>query len=118
MESFFSINNLKSRKKVARKNRFFIIRNFKSRNAVMEFFLSFKSFKSSKKVIESFFSGHALISFYVTHNFLEQYFLCQFLLNFFDDKNILICMEKDAEHISVNTLGATFLLHKQMVLHI
>ena len=32
--------------------------------------------------------------------------------NFFDCNNILISMKKDLEHISVNTVRATFLLHK------
>ena len=50
-------------------------------------------------------------------NFLEQYFFCQFQLKSFDYNNILIYMKKDAEHISVNTMRATFLLHKEMVLH-
>ena len=76
----------------------------------MKFFLSFKSFKSRKKVMESFFSGYASLSFHKIHNFLEQYFLRQLPLNFFDNNNILISMKKDAEHISVNTVGATFLL--------
>ena len=31
--------------------------------------------------------------------------------------NILISMKKDAGHISVNTVRATFLLHKWMVVH-
>ena len=35
---------------------FFNIKNFKSRKAVVEFFLSFKSFISRKKVTRSFFS--------------------------------------------------------------
>ena len=112
MESLFSINNLKSRKKVIRRSPFFIIKNFKSRKAVMEFFLNLKSFKRGKKEMESFFSGHSSLSFHIIHDFLGQYFLCQFPLNFFDDNNILIFMKKDAEYISVNTVGATFLLHK------
>ena len=52
-----------------------------------------------------------------TKDFLEQYFLCQFPLNFLDYNNILISMKKDAEDISVNTVRTTFLLHKLMVLH-
>ena len=79
----------------------------------MEFLLSFKSFKSHKKVTESFFSGHISLSFHVIHNFLEQHFICQFPLNFFDYNNILISMKKNVENISVNTVRATFLLlHK------
>ena len=35
----------------------------------MEFFLSFRSFKSSKKVTESFFSDHASLSFHIMHKF-------------------------------------------------
>ena len=52
MQSFFRINNLKSHKKW--RSPCFDIKIFKSCEVVMEFFLSFKSFKSRKKVIESF----------------------------------------------------------------
>ena len=45
-------------------------------------------------------------------NFLEQHFLCQFPMNLFDYNNILISMKKDTEHISVNTVRPTFILHK------
>ena len=65
MESLFSINNLKSRKKVISRSPFFIIKNFKSRKAVMEFFLNLKSFKRRKKEMESFFSGHSSLSFHI-----------------------------------------------------
>ena len=126
MESFFNIKNFKNRKKVMES--FFGIKNFKSRKALMEFFLSFRNFKSRKKMTEFFFGGHALLSFHIwCKNFLEQYFLCPFPLNFFDYTflsltlhffdYILISMKKDAEHISVNTVRATFLRHKWMVLH-
>ena len=67
MESFFSINNCKSRKKVTES--FSSIKNFKSRKAVMEFFLTFSSFKSRKKETEFFFSGHASLSFHMLHRF-------------------------------------------------
>ena len=55
--------------KVVRKWRcpFFSIKNFKSRQAVMEFFLSFRSFKRREKVTESFFSNHASLSFQMMH---------------------------------------------------
>ena len=33
-------------------------------------------------------------------------------MNIFDYSNIFISMKKDAEHISVNTVRATFPLHK------
>ena len=106
--SFFSINNFK----VVRKwqSPFFSIKNFRSCKAVMELFLSFRSFKSCKEVTELFFSDHAFLSFIWCINFLEQYFLCQFPLNFFDYTflsltvflwlYILISMKKDADHIS------------------
>ena len=59
MESFFNINNFKSRKKVTES--FFSIKNLKSHKAVMEFFLSFKSFKSRKNVTEPFFQWSRFI---------------------------------------------------------
>ena len=67
MESFFSINNFR----VIRKwwSPFFSIKNFKSRKAVMKFFLSFGSFKSRKEMTDSFFSGHASLSFHMMHKF-------------------------------------------------
>ena len=135
MQPFFSIKIFKIHKKVMRsflalitvkvvrkwRSPFFRIKNFKSCQVVMEFFqrqffLSFRSFKSREKVTESFFSNHASLSF----QSLEQYFLCQFPLNFFDFflwLNIsftihFISMKKDAEHISVNIVRATFLLHQ------
>ena len=43
---------------------------------------------------------------------MEQNFLCQFPLIFFDYDNILISMKKGVEHISANTVRATFLLQK------
>ena len=46
-----------------------ILNRVKSRKAVMEFFLSFKSFKSRKKVTNSFFIGHASLSFHLMHKF-------------------------------------------------
>ena len=78
---------------------------------MVEFFLSFKNFKSHKSRV--LFQWPRFIKFsYDATNFLEQHFLCQFPLNFFDYNNILISMKKDVEHISVNTVRATFLLHK------
>ena len=80
MESFFHVKNFKSPKKVMESFfgiksfktvmvPFFDIKNFKSSKAVVEFFLSFKSFKNRKKVTESVFSGHASLSFHMTHKF-------------------------------------------------
>ena len=65
IESFFSINNFK----VGRKLRisFFIIKIFESCKAVMEFFLSFRSFESH--MTEFFTSGHASLSFHMMHKF-------------------------------------------------
>ena len=40
----------------------------------MEFFLSFKSLKSHKKVTESFSSGHATLSFHMMHKPSETIF--------------------------------------------
>ena len=50
MESFFSINNFKSREKVSES--FFYNKNLKT---VMESSFSINNFKSCKKVTESFF---------------------------------------------------------------
>ena len=64
---------------------------------------------------KSFFSGHPLLSFHVMHKFpgtTFDYIGTTFEQNFFDCNNILISMKKDLEHISVNTVRATFLLHK------
>ena len=134
IQPFFSIKIFKIHKKVMRsflalitvkvvrkwRSPYFIIKHFKSRQAAMKFFLSFRSFKSREKVTESFFSNHASLSFHMMHKFLEQYFLCQFPLNFFYFflwLNIsftihFIFMKKDAEHILVNIVRATFLLHQ------
>ena len=88
---------------------FFNIKIFKSRKKMMQRFFSMNNFKSHKKVTESFSSGHAQVW---RSNFLEQCFLCQYPLNIFDYNNILVSMKKDSVHISVNTVRATFLLHK------
>ena len=77
----------------------------------MEFLLSFKSFKNRKKLSESFLSGHASLSFHMMYKFPGTTF-SQFPLNFFDFNNILISMKKNVEHALVNTVKATFLLHK------
>ena len=65
---------------------FFSIKNLKRRKKVMEFFFSINNCKSRKKVTECFFTGHASLSFHMMHNSLEQCFLCQLPLNFFDYK--------------------------------
>ena len=41
----------------------------------MEFFLSFRSFRSHKKVTKSFFSGHALLSFHKMQKILKQHLI-------------------------------------------
>ena len=87
---------------------------------MLEFFLSFKSFKSHKKVTESFFKGDTLLSFHMMHKFpgtTSDYIGTTFEQHFFGYNNILISMNKDVEHISVNTVRVTFLLHKKVVLH-
>ena len=63
MESFFNGKNFKGPKKVT--GSFFTIKNLKSRKAVVEFILNFKSFKNRKKLTESFFTGHASLSFHI-----------------------------------------------------
>ena len=66
MQPCFSINNSKSHKKVTDSFfgienfmtvmvSFFSIKDLKSRKKVMEFFFSINNFKSRKKVTESFF---------------------------------------------------------------
>ena len=68
----------------------------------MEFILSFRSFKSHKKVTESFFSGHASLTFYKMHKIPEtifDYIGTTFEQTFFDSNNMLISMKKDVEHI-------------------
>ena len=127
MESFFDIKNFKTVM-----FSFFSIKNFKSRIAVMEFFLSFRSCKSRKKMTESLFSGHALLSFHMMHKFPGTMFSLsaptEFLwlyisffgyyisLTIFLWLYILISMKKDAVHISVNTVRVAFLRQKWMVL--
>ena len=120
MKPFFSIKNFKSRKKVMES--FFSINNFKSRKAVMEFFLSFRNFKSRKKMTEFFFSGHTSLSFQISRKnifFVSSHWISltihfllwiYFFLTIFIWRH-LISMKKDAEHISVNAVTATFLLH-------
>ena len=39
----------------------------------MEFILSFKSFKSRKKVTDSFSSGHATLGFHMMHKFPNKF---------------------------------------------
>ena len=75
----------------------------------MEIFLSFQNFNSRKKVTSGrvFFQWSRSILLSWCTNFLEQYFLWQFPLNFFDYNNILISVKNDAGHISVNTVRAT-----------
>ena len=51
---------------------------------------------------ESFFSGHASLSFYKMHKIPEttfDYIGTTFKQTFFDYKHILISMKKDVEHI-------------------
>ena len=104
--------------KVVRKWRipFFSIKNVNFRKAVMEFFLSFRSFKSGKKVTESFFSGHTSLSFHMMQKFQGTIFSLSVPTDFFYYTFfwvcILISVKKDAEHISVNTVKPTFLLQK------
>ena len=88
---------------------FFKIKTFKSRKAVVEFSLSFKSFKSRLRV---FFSGHASLSFDMMIKFPGTTFSLSVPTEFFDYNNILISMKKGVGHISVNTVRATFLLHE------
>ena len=66
--------------------------------------MSFRTFKSRKKVTESFFSGHGSLSFHMIHKFPGTRFSLSVPLNFFDYNNILISMKKDVEYISVNTV--------------
>ena len=142
MEFFFNIKNFKSHEKViesfsalinwkvGRKWRgpFFSIINFKSHKAVMEFLLRCRSFMSRKNVTEFFFSGNASLSFHMMHKFPGTIFSLsvpnEFLwlnISFLDYTSlwpyILISMKKDRQHISVNTVRATLLLHKWMALH-
>ena len=134
IQPFFSIKIFKIHKKVMRsflalitvkvvrkwRSPYFIIKNFKSRQAAMEFFLSFRSFKSREKVTESFFSNHASLSFHMMHKIPGTIFSLSVFTEFFDFflwLNIsftihFISMKKDAEHISVNIVRATFLLHQ------
>ena len=109
MESFFNIKNFNSHKKDMQP--FFSIKNFKSHKSVMEFFLVFSSFKNRKKVAEFFFSGHASLSFHMMHKFPGTIFSLS-VPNEFLWLYIFISMKKDVEHMSLNTVRATFLLHK------
>ena len=120
MVSFFIIKNVNSRKKIMES--FFQHWNLKSSIAMMEFSLSFISFKNRNQVTESFFSGHALLSFHMMHKTSWNNIFCQFPLNFFQYTFLsltiflwlynLISMKKDAEHNSVNPVRASFLLQK------
>ena len=87
---------------------FFGIKNFKSRRSDGVFF----SILNPLWVVRQWstpLSGHASLSFSMIHKFPGTKFSLS--VNFFDYNNILISMKKDAEHISVNTVGATFLQH-------
>ena len=66
MESFFKIKTFKSLKEVM--DAFFGIENFKSCKKVVESFFSIYNFKR-EKVMETFFSGHALLSFHMMYKF-------------------------------------------------
>ena len=61
---------------------------------------------------ESFFSGYPSSSFHMMHKCPGSTFTLSVPTEFFDYDNILISMKKDAEHILVNTVRATFLLYK------
>ena len=75
---------------------FFGIKNFKT---VMVPFFRIKNFKSRK----------AVIGYFKWSCFIKLSYETQISWN---NNNILISMKKDAEHISVNAVRATFLLHK------
>ena len=99
--------------RVIRKQRspFFSIKNFKSGKAVVEFPLSFKNFKSCQKVtVRVLFQWSRLIKVSYDDQ-ISRNNIFSVSLNFFD-YNILISMKKVVEHISVNTLRASFLLHE------
>ena len=118
---FSALINWKVRKKW--RSPFLSIINFKSHKAVMEFFLRFRRFMSRKNVTEFFFSGNASLNFHMMHKFPGAIFFLsvptEFLwlnISFLDYTflwlYILISMKKDREHVSVNTVRATLLLHK------
>ena len=67
MVSFYSIKNFRRRKKVM--DSFFSIKNVKSCKVVVEFFLVLKALRAVKKVTDSFFSGHASLSFHMMLKF-------------------------------------------------
>ena len=99
--------------RVIRKQRspFFSIKNFKSGKAVVEFPLSFKNFKSCQKVtVRVLFQWSRFIKVSYDDQ-ISRNNIFSVSLNFFD-YNILISMKKVVEHISVNTLRASFLLHE------
>ena len=50
----------------------------------MEFFFSFRSFKSGKKVTESFFNGHTSLGFHMMHKFQGTIFSLSVPTDFFD----------------------------------
>ena len=93
----------------------------------MEFFLSFRSFKNSENMTESFWSRLIKLSYdaQISWNIIFSISSTKFLwldISFFDYYIslflwlcILISMKKDAERISVHTVRATFLRHKWMV---
>ena len=74
-------------------------------------FLGFKSSKSRKKVPESFFSGNASLSFHMMQKFPGTVFSLSVLTESLW-LYIFISMKKDVEHVSVNTVRATFQLHE------
>ena len=53
---------------------FFSIKNVKSCKVVVEFFLVLKALRAVKKVTESFFSGHASLSFHMMLTFSRSTF--------------------------------------------
>ena len=77
----------------------------------MELFLSFRSFKSGKKVTESFFQWSRFFKLsYDAHISWNNIFSAS--SHWISWLYILISMTKDAEHIWVNTVRVTFLLHQ------
>ena len=78
---------------------FSLLKTLKSRKAVVEFYLSFKSFKSHKKVTKSFFSGHVSLSFHIMQKCPGTTFSLPVPTDFFNYNIILISMKKDVKHI-------------------
>ena len=99
MESFSGIKNFK-----AVMASFFRIKNLKSRKAVMELSFSFKSLKIRYKV--------TVIVFFPWSHFIKLSYDDQISLNNISSVSSYWIMKESLEHISVNTVRATFLLGK------